>query len=36
MLKTIGNIFAMLERKNYFDSCKVIKNRKYDTWLKDL
>ena len=26
----------MLERKKYSASCKVLKNRKYETWLKDL
>ena len=26
----------MLENKKYFASCKLLKNRKYDIWLKDL
>ena len=34
MLKTIGTICVMLERKKYFASCEVLNNRKYDTWLK--
>ena len=36
MSKTIGTICAMLERKKYFASCKVLKDRKDETWLKDL
>ena len=35
MLKTIGKICVMLERKKYFASCKVLKNWKYDTLLKE-
>ena len=36
MSKTIGTVCVMLERKNDFSSCKVIKDRTHETSLKDL
>ena len=36
MSKTIGKFCVILERKNAFDSCKILKDRSYETWLKDL
>ena len=35
MSKTIGTICVILERKIYLACCKVLENRKYDTWPKD-
>ena len=34
MPKNIGTVCVMLKREKYIDSCKVIKDQKYDTWLK--
>ena len=36
MSKTIGIFCIMLKRKTYFASCKILKDRSYETWLKDL
>ena len=36
MLKIIGNICVLLESKKIFDSYELLKDRKYETWLKDL
>ena len=35
MFKTIGTFCVMLERKKYFSSCKVLKDWRYENWLKD-
>ena len=35
MLKTIGTFCVMLEIKTYFASCKILKDRWYETCLKD-
>ena len=34
MSKNIGTICDVLKRKTYFDSCRVLNDQKYDTWLK--
>ena len=36
MSKTTGTVFVMLERGKYFVSCGVIKDRKYETWLREI
>ena len=36
MSETIGSVCIMLERGEYFASCKVLKDRRHENWLKDL
>ena len=34
MFKTIGTFCVMLERKKYVSSCKVLKDWRYESWLR--